>query len=133
MLIDRAIFNEVGGFRPRLFAFFEDVDLGGGSGSWATASPYAHGHQLPPAHGTASSYRAQHVRPLRAQALYTIFKNYEESTPHHVERSLALARGARRALIEGAAPTLRFRVEQPAVSPEPEMNFTGTRWRACWR
>ena len=90
MLIDRAVFLEVGGFDPDYFAFFEDVDLGWRLwllGYRVTLTPTAityHRH-----HGTAGAIPGHRMYLLyERNALYTIYKNYEE---RNVDRILSAA------------------------------------------
>lgn len=80
MLIRRDIFLEVGGFDPDYFAFFEDVDLGWRLwvlGHKVTLTPTAvtyHRH-----HGTAENVPNHRWSVVyERNALYTIYKNYEE-------------------------------------------------------
>lgn len=66
MLVQRPLFLEVGGFDPRFFAFFEDVDLGWrlnllGHDVWYTPAAAAHHRH----HGTAS-----HIEPHQLGVLY---------------------------------------------------------------
>lgn len=90
MLIDRAVFLQTGGFDPDYFAFFEDVDLGWRLwllGYRVTLTPTAityHRH-----HGTAGAIPGHRMYLLyERNALYTIYKNYEE---HNVDRVLSAA------------------------------------------
>ncbi len=80
MLIERGVFLAVGGFDPDYFAFFEDVDLGWRLwtlGYRVTLTPSAvtyHRH-----HGTAGEMPHHRTYVLyERNALYTIYKNYEE-------------------------------------------------------
>ncbi len=90
MLIRRDVYLEVGGLDPDFFAFFEDVDLG-----WRlwllgyrivlvpTAVTY-HRH-----HGTAENIPHHRTQVLyERNALYTIYKNYEET---HLQKILPAA------------------------------------------
>ncbi|HET9495796.1 MAG TPA: glycosyltransferase, partial [Chloroflexia bacterium] len=90
MLIDRAVFLGTGGFDPDYFAFFEDVDLGWRLwllGHRVTLTPTAityHRH-----HGTAGAIPGHRMYVLyERNALYTIYKNYEE---RNVDRILSAA------------------------------------------
>ena len=82
MLIKRDVFLHVGGFDPDYFAFFEDVDLGWRLwllGHRITLTPSAityHRH-----HGTATGLAAHHRWQViyERNALYTIYKNYEQA------------------------------------------------------
>jgi hypothetical protein len=78
--VRRELFLEVGGFDSSYFAFFEDVDLGWrlnllGHDVWYTpAASVRHQH-----HGTASRFTDYQVKLLlERNALFTIFKNYDE-------------------------------------------------------
>jgi GT2 family glycosyltransferase len=103
MLIDRAVFLDVGGFDEDYFAFFEDVDLGwrlwlfGYDVMFAPKSIVYHHH-----HGTASAFPYEQVYVLwERNAIYTWFKNYSQENLEKilpvalllaVERSLVYAR-----------------------------------------
>lgn len=97
MLIDRKTFLEIGGFDPEYFAFFEDVDLGWRLwllGYRVTLTPTAityHRH-----HGTAGSMSAHRTYVLyERNALYTIYKNYEENHVHTILSAALLLLGGR--------------------------------------
>jgi GT2 family glycosyltransferase/glycosyltransferase involved in cell wall biosynthesis len=82
MLIQRDVFLEVGGFDPDFFAFFEDVDLGWRLwvlGYSVTLTPTAityHRH-----HGSFSAIPSHRTYLLyERNALYAIYKNYEQET-----------------------------------------------------
>ncbi|HEX8221373.1 MAG TPA: glycosyltransferase, partial [Chloroflexia bacterium] len=91
MLIRRDVFLHAGGFDPDYFAFFEDVDLGWRLwllGHRITLTPTAityHRH-----HGTASGLAGNHRWQViyERNALYTIYKNYEQG---HLDRILPAA------------------------------------------
>jgi GT2 family glycosyltransferase len=90
MLIDRAVFLAAGGFDPDYFAFFEDVDLGWRLwllGYRVTLTPTAityHRH-----HGTAGQIPGHRMYVLyERNALYTIYKNYDE---RNIDRILSAA------------------------------------------
>jgi GT2 family glycosyltransferase len=82
MLVGRRIFEEVGGFDPDFFAYFEDVDLG-----WRL-SLFGFDNVLAPraityhrARGTSSRVAlSSRLRLYERNALAMIFKNYEEAT-----------------------------------------------------
>lgn len=81
MLIRRELFTEVGGFDPRYFAYFEDVDLGWrlnliGHDVWYTPEARVlHRH-----HGTSTRLAEKQLRTLTERnALYTIYKNYDDA------------------------------------------------------
>lgn len=80
MLVDRAVFLDVGGFDEDYFAYFEDVDLGwrlwlmGYSVVFAPRSIVYHRH-----HGTSRSLPEPVYRTLcERNSFYTIYKNYEQ-------------------------------------------------------
>jgi GT2 family glycosyltransferase/glycosyltransferase involved in cell wall biosynthesis len=80
MVIDADVYRKVGGFDDRYFMFFEDVDLGwrlwvlGYKVRYVAASLVYHRH-----HGSMSdvgSWRENYL--LERNALFTIFKNYDD-------------------------------------------------------
>lgn len=109
MLVDRKIFLEIGGFDPDYFAFFEDVDFGWRLwllGYRVTLTPTAityHRH-----HGTAGNMSAHRTYVLyERNALYTIYKNYEESHVHTILSAALLLLGGRAArFIEAGGSSL---------------------------
>ena len=81
MLIKRSVFLEVGGFDPLYFSLFEDVDLGWrlnllGHDVWYTPkATVLHKH-----HATLNRFTPQQLKMLTERnALFTIFKNYEQA------------------------------------------------------
>lgn len=97
MLIQRDVFLTVGGFDPDYFAFFEDVDLGWRLwllGYRATLTPTAityHRH-----HGTAENIPHHRVQVLyERNALYTIYKNYEQANLDKILPAALLLLGQR--------------------------------------
>jgi GT2 family glycosyltransferase/glycosyltransferase involved in cell wall biosynthesis len=97
MLIRREVFLHAGGFDPDYFAFFEDVDLGWRLwllGHRITLTPTAityHRH-----HGTATdvgNHRWQVI--YERNALYTIYKNYEQSNLDKILPAALLLLGQR--------------------------------------
>ncbi len=80
MVIDAEVYREVGGFDESYFMFFEDVDLGwrlwllGYRVRYVPASLVYHRH-----HATMSRFRPwRHDYLLERNALFTVFKNYDE-------------------------------------------------------
>jgi hypothetical protein len=111
MLVRRELFLEVGGFDPSYFAFFEDVDLGWrlnllGHDVWYNPSATVrHKH-----HGTASRFTDYQLKLLSERnALFTIFKNYDEDNFNRVVPVAMML------LIEKA--TLMAGVNVPAFRP----------------
>ncbi len=126
MLIDRKIFLDIGGFDPDYFAFFEDVDLGWRLwllGYRVTLTPTAityHRH-----HGTAGSMSGHRTYVLyERNALYTIYKNYEEAHVHTLLSAALMLVGGRmvRFLEAGGSDLSDFEWNNPESDPEPDMN-----------
>lgn len=97
MLIQRDVFLEVGGFDPDFFAFFEDVDLGWRLwilGHRITMTPTAityHRH-----HGTASGVANHRWQVIyERNALYTLYKNYEQPNLDRILPAALLLLGQR--------------------------------------
>ncbi|MEO8288343.1 MAG: glycosyltransferase [Chloroflexota bacterium] len=127
MLIDRKLFLEVGGFDPDYFAFFEDVDLGWrlwALGHKVTLTPTAityHRH-----HGTAGSMSEHRTYVLyERNALYTIYKNYEESHVHTILSAALLLLGQRavRFIQAGGTELTDYDFTNPEQEPEPTSNI----------
>jgi GT2 family glycosyltransferase len=82
MIVDRAVFHEVGGFDDEFFAFYEDVDfgwrlwvLGYEVGFCPEAVVYHHSGATG---GRAAAHRK--LKLLERNALYALVKNYEDET-----------------------------------------------------
>jgi GT2 family glycosyltransferase len=96
MIVDRAVFLDVGGFDEDYFAVLEDVDLGwrlwlyGHEVVYAPDAVVHHRH-----HGTIDRI-ASHVRAARARhnALVTIFKNYDDVNMPRAVAAATLASAA---------------------------------------
>lgn len=140
MLIDRAVFLDVGGFDADYFAFFEDVDLGWRLwlfGYRVVLEPKAivyHKH-----HGTASNLQSERKYVMyERNALYTIIKNYDEKNLNKilpvalllaVKRGLVNA-GTRKetyylpdgAVVSGKKATKPVIVREGVNAPEPELS-----------
>ena len=90
MLVDAEVFRDSGGFDERYFMFFEDVDFGwrlwlqGYRVRYVPTSVVYHRH-----HAAIDRYGAwrEHYL-LERNALFTIFKNYDDE---HLQRTLAAA------------------------------------------
>lgn len=92
MLVDRAVFLEVGGFDEDYFAYYEDVDFGwrlwvlGYRVLITPAATIYHRH-----HGTSSRMQKYQLHKLfERNALMTVIKNYEESNLQRVLSSSLL-------------------------------------------
>jgi GT2 family glycosyltransferase len=113
MLVRRELFLEVGGFDPSYFAYFEDVDLGWrlnllGHDVWYNpAATVRHRH-----HGTASRFTDYQLKLLSERnALFTIFKNYDEENFHRVVPVAMMLLNEKATLMAG--------VNVPAFRPSP--------------
>jgi hypothetical protein len=109
MLIRRDVFLELGGFDPDYFALYEDVDLGWRlwlSGYRVVYTPESKVyHRL---HGTLSQSREEKMRYLmHRNALFTIFKNYDEENFQKI-LPLAFIAAVRRALYFSGADRSSF-------------------------
>ena len=126
MLIDRKIFLEIGGFDPEYFAFFEDVDLGWRLwllGYRVTLTPTAityHRH-----HGTAGSMSAHRTYVLyERNALYTIYKNYEESHVHKILSAALFCSAV--ALSASSKPAASPSLTSTSTTPTPTTTRTSS-------
>lgn len=116
----RSVFQELGGFDPAYFMFFEDVDLGwrtwlaGYRVRYAPRAVTFHRH-----HGSMSSigsWREQYL--LERNALWTIYKNYDDENLAKVLPG-ALALSVRRGVeLSGADPS-SLDLEHGNVPGEP--------------
>ena len=107
LVVRRQVFDEVGGFDPSYFMFFEDVDLGwriwlaGYRVRYAPGAVTYHRH-----HASMSSigtWREQFL--LERNALYTIYKNYDDENLAKVLPG-AIALSVRRGVeLSGVDPT----------------------------
>lgn len=123
MLMDRAIFLEVGGFDEDYFAYYEDVDLGwrlwvlGYRVVITPAATIYHRH-----HGTSSRMQPyQRHKLFERNALMTVIKNYEETNLQRVLNA-ALLLMIQRMLNEttGSVPWEAFDFARGGVQP-PEI------------
>ncbi len=116
MVIERAVYEDLGGFDDDYFAFFEDVDLGwrlwvsGYSVMYAPKSVVYHRH-----HASASrvSDAKKHLLYER-NALFTIIKNYEDDVLAKVLPG-ALALCAERGLLYGGVDKSKYYIKMPKV------------------
>jgi GT2 family glycosyltransferase/glycosyltransferase involved in cell wall biosynthesis len=123
MVVRASTFREVGGFDERYFLFFEDVDIGwrfwmlGYRVRYVPASLVFHRHHR--SVGTLSP--AQEEFLLERNALFTIFKNYDDE---NLDRSLAAAvmLAARRGTVRGGDDpwSLDPQRHPRAVAPEDD-------------
>src|ERR1035437_5380920 len=117
MLVRRELFLALGGFDPSYFAFFEDVDLGWrlnllGHDVWYNpAATVRHRH-----HGTASRFTDYQLKVLSERnALYTIFKNYDEENFHRVVPVAMMLLNEKAILMAGVdVPAFRPSQAEPA-------------------
>ncbi len=127
MLIRRDVFLEVGGFDPDYFAFFEDVDLGWRLwmlGYKVTLTPTAityHRH-----HGTASEMANHRIQVLyERNALYTIYKNYEEANLNKILPAALLLLGQRAVRLAelGGVDFSDYDLASTSTDPSPVENL----------
>lgn len=120
MLIRRDLFLHVGGFDPDYFAFFEDVDLGwrlwilGHRVALVPTAVTYHRH-----HGTAGSIPHHRVQVLyERNALYTIYKNYNDANLERILPAALLLLGQRvvRFMELGGVDLDEYSFSQPAVA-----------------
>lgn len=121
MLIQKDVFQEVGGFDEDYFAYFEDVDLGwrlwllGYDVIFAPAAVTYHKR-----FSTAGKYLGKkHVFLCERNALYTIYKNYSEENLRKILPA-ALILLVHRALLHAHTASLSGEVNAMLESPESE-------------
>jgi len=123
MVVRASTFREVGGFDERYFLFFEDVDLGwrywllGYRVRYVPASLTYHRH-----HRSVSALSAAHEEYLlERNALFTIFKNYDDE---NLDRALgaALMLAVRRGAVRGGDDTgvLDPQRRHPVTEPDED-------------
>ena len=120
LVVRKAVFDEVGGFDPAYFMFFEDVDLGwriwlaGYRVRYAPGAVTYHKHHA--SMSSIGSWREQYL--LERNALWTIYKNYDDENLARVLPG-AIALSVRRGVeLSGADPTA-LDLEHGNVAGEP--------------
>jgi GT2 family glycosyltransferase/glycosyltransferase involved in cell wall biosynthesis len=122
MVVRASTFREVGGFDERYFLFFEDVDLGwrlwllGHRVRYVPASLTFHRHHR----SVGALGPAQEEFLLERNALFTIFKNYDEDNLR-LALPAALMLAARRGTVRGGDDTGVLDPQRgvPAAPPTP--------------
>ena len=106
MFVRATVFDELGGFDPDYFMFFEDVDLGwrlnlaGHRFAYEPESVVFHKHHA--SMGGFASYREQLL--LERNALYTLYKNLDEDRLHETLIAAVLLSSRRSVELAGADP-----------------------------
>jgi GT2 family glycosyltransferase len=121
MVVRASTFREVGGFDERYFLFFEDVDLGwrywllGYRVRYVPASLTYHRHHR--SVGALSAAQEDHL--LERNALFTIFKNYDDE---NLDRALgaALMLAVRRGTVRGGDDTAVLDPQRRPQVPEAD-------------
>lgn len=124
MFVRRSAFNEVGGFDERYFMFFEDVDLGwrlnllGWRFAYEPASLAYHKH-----HGSMDAFGShRETYLLERNALYTLYKNLEESALLEALPA-AMALSVRRAMTRSGLDSSSFDLRRPGGDAEDTMGI----------
>jgi len=121
MLINKEVFQKVGGFDEDYFAFFEDVDLGwrlwlfGYDVQYVPASIVFHKN-----HSTASALPSGQKQLLyERNALFSIIKNYDDA---HLEAVLpsSLLLTVRRAMVHAGINKENYYIEKAKTSTDSE-------------
>lgn len=121
MVVRASTFREVGGFDERYFLFFEDVDLGwrywllGYRVRYVPASLTYHRHHR----SVGALSAAQEDYLLERNALYTIFKNYDDE---NLDRALsaALVLAVRRGTVRGGDDTHALDAQRRPPVPDAD-------------
>jgi GT2 family glycosyltransferase len=121
MVVRASTFREVGGFDERYFLFFEDVDLGwrywllGYRVRYVPASLTYHRHHR----SVGALSAAQEDYLLERNALYTIFKNYDDENLHRALPA-ALMLAVRRGTVRGGDDTHALDPEARPPAPDAD-------------
>jgi GT2 family glycosyltransferase len=124
MAIEAKVFDDVGGFDPEFFAYYEDVDLGwrmcvlGHAIHYVPSAECWHHHS-----STSKTLPPQTLRVLQVRnPLLSCFKNYDEENLRRVLPA-ALALALRRMLIVSGIPSdqpYRIELARPGAAPRPQ-------------
>jgi GT2 family glycosyltransferase len=113
MAIRRSVFQEIGGFDPEFFAYYEDVDLG-----WRMWVLGHRVHYVPTAvcyhhhSSTSRTFPPETIRVLQVRnPLYSCFKNYGDEAMRRVLPAMIALSVRRMLLISGIPSDRPFRIE----------------------
>lgn len=127
MAIQRAAFNEVGGFDEAYFAYYEDLDLG-----WRLWLAGHEVHYVPTAVGyhrhshTSRRFPPEVVRLVMIRnSLYTCVKNYDDDNLAKVLPAM-LALAVRRAYLGAGLDEGRFRIEEAKLGKGGVLGWLGS-------
>ena len=124
MFVRRSVFDELEGFDERYFMFFEDVDFGwrlnlkGWRYVYEPASIAFHKH-----HASMTSFgQFKEDYLLERNALFTVYKNLEQSTLNDALPA-AMALSVRRGLARGRVDSTSFDIRMPGGDDEPNITL----------